>query len=227
MRPRARRSGGARPAPHTIIVIAKSPVPGRSKTRLTPPCTPLEAAALAKAALVDTLETVGRSTARRRVLALDGEIGNLLDRRHDFEVIQQRGAGLGERLGAAFEDAGEPAVLVGMDTPQMSPLVLDRALDLLARRDAAIGNTLDGGYWAIGLADPLIPAFHGVPMSTRVTARAQRQRLTHLGLSCASLPVLRDVDYYDDALAVAEQAPASRFASRLLSLRIGLEGRSA
>jgi uncharacterized protein len=221
MRPLTGRSGVPRPAPHTIIVIAKAPAPGRSKTRLTPPCTPGEAAALAEAALLDTLQIVGRSSARRRVLALDGEIGNLLDHLCDFEVIRQRGADLGDRLAAAFEDTGEPAVLVGMDTPQMSPLVLDRALDLLAGRDAVIGNTLDGGFWAIGLAEPLTPAFDGVPMSSRVTAQAQRQRLTHLGVRCASLPVLRDVDYFEDALAVAHQAPESRFASCLRSLRQG------
>ena len=42
----------------TLLVIAKEPRPGRVKTRLTPPFTPREAAALAEAALVDTLRAV-------------------------------------------------------------------------------------------------------------------------------------------------------------------------
>ncbi len=59
----------------TLLVIAKEPRPGRVKTRLTPPFTPGEAAALAEAALVDTLRAVAATPARRRVLVLDGEPG--------------------------------------------------------------------------------------------------------------------------------------------------------
>ena len=41
-----------------VVVIAKEPIPGRVKTRLTPPFTPQQAAALAEAALADTLAAV-------------------------------------------------------------------------------------------------------------------------------------------------------------------------
>ena len=41
-----------------VIVIAKEPVPGRVKTRLTPPFTPADAALLAKAALATRLAAV-------------------------------------------------------------------------------------------------------------------------------------------------------------------------
>ena len=57
-----------------LVVIAKAPAPGRSKTRLCPPCTADEAAQLAAAALEDTLAAVGATPARRYVLALDGEL---------------------------------------------------------------------------------------------------------------------------------------------------------
>ena len=211
----------------TLVVIAKAPVPGLSKTRLTPPCTSLQAAALAEAALIDTLVTVQRSSAHRRVLALDGEVGGLLENLEGFEVIRQRGVGLDERLAAAFEDIGEAALLVGMDTPQMSSLLLDRGLALLSDSDAVLGDTFDGGYWAIGLGRPFTRAFKGVPMSTQFTARVQRQRLARLGLACASLPVLRDVDYYDDAVAVAAQAPESRFSRCFAAMRPGVEEQSA
>ena len=89
-----------------LLVIAKEPVPGRVKTRLTPPCTPEQAAALARAALEDTLAAalaVDREI--RRVLVLDGEPGTWAP--DGFELIAQRGEGLAERLAAAFEDAGE------------------------------------------------------------------------------------------------------------------------
>ncbi len=224
---RQRHDESAASVTATIVVIAKAPRPGLSKTRLTPPCTSLQAAALAEAALIDTLVNVQRTSARRRVLALEGKVGGLLEHLKGFEVIQQRGAGLDERLAAAFEDTGEPALLVGMDTPQMSPSLLDRALALLSESDAVLGDTFDGGYWAIGLGRPSTPAFKGVPMSTRFTACVQRQRLAQLGLSCASLPVLRDVDCYGDAVAVAAQAPESRFSRCFAKMRPGIKERSA
>ncbi len=118
-------------------MIAKAPVPGRVKTRLCPPCTPAGAAALAEAALGDTLAAVARSRrAGRRVLVLDGEPGPWLPR--GFEVVPQRGDGLAERLAAAFADVGGPALLIGMDTPQVSPALLDDGLRALDGADAAL-----------------------------------------------------------------------------------------
>ncbi|MFC9290815.1 glycosyltransferase, partial [Streptomyces sp. NPDC057052] len=59
----------------TLLVIAKEPLPGRVKTRLTPPFAPWEAAALAEAALADTLAAVAAAPAVRRRLVLDGAPG--------------------------------------------------------------------------------------------------------------------------------------------------------
>jgi uncharacterized protein len=204
-----------------LIVIAKAPVPGRVKTRLCPPCTPRQAAALAEAALRDTLEAVAAARgADRRVLALDGETGDWLPA--GFDVVPQRGHGLAERLAAAFKDVGGPALLIGMDTPQVTSALIDRALSALARRDAALGPALDGGYWAIGLRRPDPRVFDGVPMSVATTGVAQRRRLDELGLSVADLPALRDVDTIADARAVAAAAPAGRFADQLRTVRPAL-----
>jgi uncharacterized protein len=200
-----------------LLIIAKEPVPGRVKTRLTPPCTPQQAAALARAAIEDTLAAalaVDRDT--RRVLVLDGRPGPWLPA--GFDVVQQRGDGLAERLAAAFEDAGEPAFLVGMDTPQVTPALLEAGLDAVARGGAAFGAALDGGYWGIGLAaaDPRV--FAGVPMSQDDTGAVQSGRLAALGLRTAALPPLRDIDTIDDARAVAREAPDSRLAAALAAI---------
>ncbi|MEO8424921.1 MAG: glycosyltransferase, partial [Actinomycetota bacterium] len=91
-----------------LLVIAKAPVLGRSKTRLCPPCSPEDAARIAEAALADTLDAVAHTSASERVLVLDGDPGGWLP--DGFRVIPQRGDGLDERLAAAFEDAGAPAL---------------------------------------------------------------------------------------------------------------------
>jgi rSAM/selenodomain-associated transferase 1 len=198
-----------------LVVLAKAPRPGRSKTRLCPPCTPHDAAALARAALADTLDAVLATPAARRVLVLDGPVGDWLP--PGVEVVAQRGGGLDERLANAFADVGGPALLVGMDTPQVTPHDLTHGLDKLAapRVDAVLGPAADGGYWAIGLLEPQARAFLGVPMSTAWTGRAQDMRLRQLGLRVALLPALRDVDRIADARAVAALVPAGRFARAL------------
>jgi uncharacterized protein len=195
-----------------LIVIAKSPAPGSSKTRLCPPCTPEQAATLAEAALGDTLEAVAATSAARRVIALDGEPGEWLPA--GCRVVAQRGDGLDERLANAFEDVGGPALVIGMDTPQVSPpLLSDSARRLLADGvDAVLGRSVDGGFWALGLRRPDPGLLLGVPMSVPHTGRAQHERLLARGLRVAALPVLRDVDRIADAHAVAAGAPHGRFA---------------
>ncbi|MEU0114567.1 DUF2064 domain-containing protein [Streptomyces bobili] len=194
----------------TLLVIAKEPLPGRVKTRLTPPFTPGEAAALAEASLADTLEAVVATPAARRVLVLDGAPGPWLP--PGFDVVPQCAGGLDERLADAFARCEGPALLIGMDTPQVTPELL--TVDF-AGCDAWFGPAEDGGFWALGLAEPDPALLRGVPMSTPSTGAVQRARLVAAGLRVRDLPRLRDVDDARDAHAVAALAPHGRFAARL------------
>lgn len=196
-----------------MLVIAKEPVPGRVKTRLVPPCTPWQAAALAEAALADTLHTVLAAPARRRVLVLDGEPGPWLP--PGFDIMPQCGGGLDERLAGAFAAVRGPALLIGMDTPQLTPGLLAVDWEIA---DAWFGPAADGGFWGLGLRAPDAALVRGVPMSTADTGAVQRARLHAAGLRVAELPRLRDVDTAADAVAVARQAPRSRFAARAREL---------
>jgi len=201
----------------TLLVIAKEPRPGRVKTRLTPPFTPEQAAALAEASLVDTLHVLLATPARRRVLVLDGAPGPWLP--PGFDVVPQCGGGLDERLAAAFAGCDGPALLIGMDTPQVTPALL--TVDF-ADCDAYFGPAEDGGFWALGLADPDPALLRGVPMSTPTTGAVQRARLTAAGLRVRDLPPLRDVDTAYDAELVAAEAPEGQFAKELARLRTGV-----
>jgi rSAM/selenodomain-associated transferase 1 len=196
-----------------VVVLAKSPVPGRVKTRLCPPLTPRQAADLAEAALSDTLAAILAATDVPPALVLDGEPGAWLP--SGFDVIAQRPGPLGARLAGAFADAGSPAFLVGMDTPQVTPTLITQGLLALEdpRYDAVIGPAADGGYWAIGLRVANDDVFRSVPMSTPNTLRHQRARLAKFGLRVAELATLRDVDEIADAEEVARLAPSSRFAA--------------
>jgi glycosyltransferase A (GT-A) superfamily protein (DUF2064 family) len=196
--------------------MAKTPVAGRVKTRLCPPLSPEQAAAVAEAALHDTLSAVTRCGADRRVLALDGAPGEWLP--DGFELIAQRGAALDGRLAAAWHDAGGPGLQIGMDTPQVTPELLDHCLEETRRpgATATLGRAADGGWWAVGLAAAwATDVFTGVPMSTHRTAAAQLARLWAAGHRVRTLPPLRDVDRIADATSVAALIPGSRFAAAL------------
>ncbi len=200
-----------------VLVLAKAPVAGQVKTRLTPDLSMHEAAAVAAGALADTLEAVAGCGADRRILALDGSPGDWLP--PGFEVVAQRGQGLGARLAAAWADAAGPGLQIGMDTPQVTSQLLDSCLDATDRDpdvSASLGLAADGGWWALGLRrgwaeDP----FAGVSMSTAGTGGAQRARLEQLGHRVAVLPTLDDVDHIAVAHTVATQIPNSHFAVAL------------
>jgi rSAM/selenodomain-associated transferase 1 len=200
------------------MVLAKAPVPGNVKTRLSPPWSLAQAADLAEAALADTLAVVGGAACRDRVVVLDGPAGSWVPA--GFRVVPQCPGDMSARLAGAFSGCRLPALLIGMDTPQVTTAVLDEALERLAEPgfDAVLGPALDGGYWAIGLSRRAPTLFDGVPMSTAVTCRAQRQRMAKLGLRTRVLRPLRDVDRHADALIVARDAPTSRFGTAVHQL---------
>lgn len=198
-----------------LLVMAKRPTPGRVKTRLCPPCTPRQAADLAAAALGDTLDAIRRTRAERRVLAIDEPVGVAAP---GFDVIAQRGTGLAERIANAFADVTAcspgPILLVGMDTPQIVPGLLAESMSRLRQADAVLGPACDGGWWALGLRDGRnADLLRTVPMSTPATGRLTARALSGAGLGVSLLPVLRDVDTFDDALAVAEIVSGGKFAA--------------
>jgi len=206
-----------------LLVMAKAPVPGRVKTRMSPPCTLPEAAMVAQAALEDTLATGRTAFPGLVVVILDGEPGPWLP--PDVAVLPQCEGDLAARLAGAFHAAGAPAIAIAGDTPQVTPALLTLAVTRLlsADVDAVLGPTDDGGYWIIGLRRHDPDVFVGVPMSTAHTASAQRDRLRRLGLTWVELPSLRDVDTFADAVAVAGAVPGSRFSAMLSEVQARID----
>lgn len=205
-------------APVALALLAKAPVAGRVKTRLCPPCSPEQAAALARASLEDTLDAMLTTPGTRPVVVLDGEPGDWLP--DGIPVVAQRSGDLGDRLQGALDDIGGPVLVIGMDTPQLTSALLStaKAALLAPGTDAVLGPAADGGYWLIGVRASQPGLFAGVAMSVDSTAHEQRARLGALGLTWTELEVLRDVDGIADARDVAATAPRSRFAAAFARL---------
>lgn len=200
-----------------VAIVAKECLPGRVKTRLARTIGDEAAARVAAASLADTMEAVRRMPATRRILLFDGDV--LPADMRGFEVLPQVGGGLDQRLGALFDEMTEPTLLVGMDTPQLSAADVAPVFAAENDADAWFGPAEDGGFWGLWLRSPDGGALRGVPMSQPDTGSVQFSRLVESGRAVGRLGMLRDVDEIDDAVAVAELAPTSRFA-RALSVEI-------
>lgn len=222
-----------------LLVVAKAPVPGAVKTRLCPPATPGQAARVAAAALLDTLDAVRATPGATPVLACAGRLtagaasAELAAAVAGWSVLGQQGSGLADRLADAHAQVaaafpGRPVLQVGMDTPQLTPDLLDAAVRGLGAADAVLGPAVDGGWWSLALRDPRhAVALRGVPMSTAETGRRTWAALRERGLRVATAPALRDVDVWADALAVAAAAPGGRFARQVAAVRADLAVGSA
>ena len=166
-----------------LLVVAKAPVPGLAKTRLCPPATPDQAARIAAAALLDTLDAVRETPGARPLVALTGELSaaarseELYDALRDLPVFSQRGNDFADRLANAHTDVarfrpGLPELQIGMDTPQVTPELLAGTAARLDTADAVLGPAEDGGWWALGLRCPdAADVLRTVPMSRPNTGR--------------------------------------------------------
>ncbi|MGA8248064.1 MAG: DUF2064 domain-containing protein [Nocardioides sp.] len=201
------------------LVVAKAPVPGRVKTRLGDHVGMEAAAALAAAALLDTIAAC-RSAFAECHLALDGDLDEAV--RSDalrrslagWTVHRQRGDGLGERLAHAHADVtgAGPTVQIGMDTPQVTAADLLDVAAAASDGDAVLGPAADGGWWVLALSDPAAAAaLAGVPMSRPDTFAATRSALTAAGQTVRVGPELTDVDGVHEAASVAEALTGGHF----------------
>lgn len=194
-----------------ITIIAKSPKPGLVKTRMCPPCSTEQAAAVAAAALNDTIAEINAIVTPcgvRRMLLWDGEPLRVVP--DGFEMTVQQGNGLGERLANGFRQLG-PGVIMGMETPHVAFALAD-AIRAIASGIDTIGLATDGGYWSIGLSactlEVVDDVFAGVQMSRSHTGLAQLRRLHQLGRKVRLLPMARDLDTFDDLRSVANSGRA-------------------
>ena len=212
------------------LVIAKAPVPGQVKTRLAASVGDVAAAALAAAALADTLESC-TAAFDRCWLAVTGDLDEAVGAAtlkallRDWTVVPQRGTGLGQRLANAHQDVGTdsmaPVVQLGMDTPQAGPDLLRGAAEQLTPDCAVLGPAADGGWWVLALPDPQAAGVLAtVPMSTAATGDLTRAALQRHGLRVAATRILRDIDEAEDAAAVAAIAPGTRFAAAWRSTHV-------
>ncbi len=186
-----------------LSVMAKAPHPGRVKTRLAPPLTLDESAALNICFLRDTLANIGEVEGADGVVvytpageeaSFDGIVPD------DFFMLSQRGDGFGERLLAAAGDllacGFGSCCLIDSDSPTVPHGALQQAVEILSQTGDRIvlGPTDDGGYYLIGLKQVHAELFSNIEWSTPHVFEQTMERADELSLDVTLLPRWYDVD---------------------------------
>ncbi|MFN2263028.1 MAG: TIGR04282 family arsenosugar biosynthesis glycosyltransferase [Anaerolineales bacterium] len=188
----------------TLLVVAKRPVPGQTKTRLCPPLTPGQAADLYACFLRDTLDIMRKVPHVRRVIGfLPEDARNYFNQvAPDMEMIRQRGTSLGQRLDNLLTDAlvdgAARAVVMDSDSPTLPAAYLSQAFERLEGADVVIGPTRDGGYYLIGVKHPQPQLLRRVEMSTSHVLMDTLRLAEASGLVASLLPTWYDVDTITD-----------------------------
>lgn len=190
-----------------LIVFAKHPVPGRVKTRLTPPLTPEEAAELYRCMLLDTLAKVRSLPNLNGYLFYQDEPAALpyfQGIAPDFVLQPQEGCDLGARMAGAFRAVlfrrHRRVVIVGTDAPDVPLDYLHHAFRALAEDaiDVVFGPSTDGGYYLLGLKALTDCLFEGIAWSTCTVLAESLARAEAAGLGVYLLPEWHDVDTAED-----------------------------
>lgn len=188
------------PKPDTLLVVAKQPTPGQTKTRLCPPLTQAQAADLYDCFLRDTLAVMRQVPDVQRVIGFlpEDAQGYFRQLAPDMELVCQRGASLGERLDHLLNEAlagGSPqAVVMDSDSPTLPHHYIIQAFERLNEVDVVIGPTRDGGYYLIGMKQPHPHLLRQVQMSTPHVLADTLALAETTGLTVSLLPTWYDVD---------------------------------
>lgn len=183
-----------------LLVVAKRPAPGQTKTRLSPPLSPEQAAALYDCFLRDTLDLIRQVPGVQPVIAYLplAEKAYFTDLAPDFQLLLQEGTDLGARLDHAltayFQFGYTRAVIMDSDSPTLPANCLVAAFKALAEADVVLGPCEDGGYYLIGLNRPTPRLLRGVQMSTPRVVADTLALAAEEGLRVGLLPTWYDVD---------------------------------
>jgi uncharacterized protein len=187
-----------------VAIFARAPEPGKAKTRLWPLLGREGAAAFQAALISDAMRKVAslRGIARYLFILANGPLGFTFGgqgqaRNQGYTLVGQQGTDLGERLQRAFLrmlGRHPSALVIGTDSPQLTPRGLRRALDELRWCDAVLGPCPDGGYYLIGLRRFERGLLRAVRWGTSFAFQDTLHNLVQCCFSCSVLEPLLDID---------------------------------
>ena len=197
-----------------LIILARYPEPGTTKTRLIPALGPQGAADLQRRMTEHVVDCMRRFVQNRAVsieVRYEGGDETLMWEWlcADLECRAQGDGDIGERMERSFHDAFERGarhvVLIGTDCPGITPEIMEDAYKALSSEtDLVLGPATDGGYYLIGMCRHIPDLFRDILWSTGTVLQETRKVAERLNLAVHFVTALDDIDRPED-LAVFEQ----------------------
>ena len=187
--------------PPALVIMAKEPAVGQTKTRLCPPLTPQQAADLYKALLRDTIGLAAALEGVQLAVAVTPPEAVGTFRRWcppGTLLLPVKGADIGECLNRVLDhmlaSGHAGAIALNSDGPTLPASYLERAVAGLEEADVVLGPGEDGCYYLIGFKEPHPGLFERIDWSTERVGAQTLSRAGALGLRVALLPAWYDVD---------------------------------
>ncbi|RLB66485.1 MAG: glycosyltransferase [Deltaproteobacteria bacterium] len=203
-----------------IGLFAKQPVPGRVKTRLTPPLSAEQACQLYQVSLQETVDRL-LSAGLPLVICYAGRREWFSETFPTLPLLAQTGDDLGLRMGnavqALFAAGAGPVLLAGSDSPDLPIPLIEQVLAQLQDADVATVPCRDGGYAIIGIRQLSLELFDEIPWSTSQVLETTRQRSRQLGLTYHETACWDDLDELADLQRLAARSPDSLTARHIVS----------
>lgn len=193
-----------------LIIMTRIPEEGKTKTRLMPKLTATECVNLHLCFLKDLSSTIMDLSADTFLYYTPKKDTSLLQEifPHAKGSFLQEGEDLGERmhhgLRTLLKDYDQ-VLLMGSDVPEVTREDLKEAYAMLEKKDVVLGPSEDGGYYLVGLKKECPLLFKDKIYSTPTVLKEALETLEHVGLSYGLITALRDVDYYEDLLALNQR----------------------
>lgn len=196
-----------------VIVMAKAPRAGFAKTRLAPPLSATDAAALAACFARDTVATALRVVPELIVAYAPRDGRGMLETLLPGGLLwlEQEGDDLGARLAAVAAHASRlgfsPVIIVGADSPTLPHSYIAAARDALAtgEADVVLGPTDDGGYYLVAIRHPVRGLFQNVAWSTPLAYQQTARNVANSQMRLLQLPSWYDVDTFSDLLRLRDE----------------------
>jgi len=202
--------------PEVLLVFLRYPEAGAVKTRLIPDLGEFDAARLYKRLAEHVVDETDRMahTGMTRIAVVSpkdmiSETQAWLGR--GLQYLPEGGYNLATHLelafAHAFDNGAKRVIAIGTDCIELSVAHMRKAFSILHRKDVVLGPALDGGVTVIGLRKPRPDLFADIEWGTNHVFQQLKKKVVSMGASAEFLPTLRDIDRYEDIVALAPEWP--------------------
>lgn len=185
-----------------LLIFAKNPELGKAKTRLAKTIGDKKALWVYKELLKHAQKITQDLPVDKAVFYTSFIEEDDLWQNEVYQKQLQIEGGLGEKMLQAFEWGFESGytkiVIIGTDCYELTSEILEQAFEKLVKNKVIIGPAQDGGYYLLGMKKAIPEIFENKKWSTESVLKDTVQDLETLQLSYNLLPMLRDVDEFDD-----------------------------